>query len=663
MTRRQRLLAAAAVPLLALGLAAPVHASSAPHGRVAVPGTHPAWALPSADLGPVRASTPVTVRVYLAGKDPAGLKAFARAVSDPRSDQYRHYLTPQQVRERFAPTPEQAKRVRGWLSSAGLTVSAETGHHLVAQGTAEQAQRAFGVELRSYQRDGHTYQAPVGEASVPAALASDVLSVSGLDTAPHQVHPGSAATDRAARPAPDRAAAQLDTLPGPSPAYVNSGPFSPYFGGAPAIGTPPAYGWVQPYVVQGYTGTQLREAYGATATGLTGKGVTIAVVDPYDSPTLDTDIATYAKAHGDAPYAAGQLVHNDPPEWTHTAEPGAWSAQDWYREQTMDVEAVHAVAPDADIQYVAASSAYGPDMIDALRRVVDGHLADLVSNSWGWVESDSDPTLNPVFEQVFQEGAVQGIGFYFATGDNGDELASSGKKQTQVPASLDFVTAVGGTSLGLYPNNGYAFETGWGTLKAPLSADGTSWTDFPGTFLRGAGGGTSTRTAMPSYQDGIVPDSLSGAHSGSNRVVPDIAAVADINTGFLVGQTQTFPNGETRYSESRMGGTSLATPVITALQALAQQAAGTPLGFANPAIYARYNTKAFHDITDHPFGTGTEIAEVRVDFVNKTDATDGTATWLDTLGHDSSLHAVEGYDDVTGVGTPTADYLRSYQTP
>jgi subtilase family serine protease len=145
-------------------------------------------------------------------------------------------------------------------------------------------------------------------------------------------------------------------------------------------------------------------------------------------------------------------------------------------------------------------------------------------------------------------------------------------------------------------------------------------------------------------------------------VVPDVSAVADSGTGFLVGQTETWPDNSVHYGEYRIGGTSLATPVIAAIQALAQQAqGGLPLGFANPALYARYGTPAFHDVTDTPLGAGTTLAMVRKDFSNGSNANDGIVTTLRTMGHDTSLHAVSGFDDVTGVGTPTGQYLASFR--
>jgi subtilase family serine protease len=645
--RRAGIAVVATLPLLAAAVAAgaPAQASS-PHGRAVLAGSKPAWAKPSADRGTTAASVPVTAKVYLAGRDLSGQTALAAAVSDPQSASYGHYLTPQQVQARFGATPQQVAAVKAWLTAAGLKVTGSNQHYLTVQGDAAAAQRAFAVTLHSYAKSGHIYRAPSTEATVPASVASAVLSVDGLSTVPVKAQHASATPS--------------DTLPGPGAAFVNSGPFSSYYGSNTAVGTPAAYGRVQPYTVKGYTGTQLRSAYGATPTGLTGKGVKVAIVDAYDSPTIAADATTYASRNGDAPYAEGQFSEVDAPEWTHTADDDC-GASGWYGEQTLDVEAVHAIAPKADITYVGAGSCYDDDLLAALNTIVDNRLATIVSDSWGEPESDSDPSLDAVYDQTFTKGAIEGIGFYFSTGDNGDEVANTGTKQSDMPASLPWVTAVGGTSLGVGKHGKYQFETGWGTEKAPLSADGKSWAGFPGPFTSGAGGGTSARVPQPYYQKGIVPTALATLNGGVNRVIPDIAADADPTTGFLVGQTQTFPDNSVKYSEYRIGGTSLASPLIAGLQALAQQANGFPLGFANPAIYDRYGTSSFHDVTDHPYGAGTTLADVRVDFANEVDASDGLLTSLRTLGKDSSLSATRGYDDVTGVGSPTGRYLRSYQ--
>ncbi|RAG86021.1 serine protease [Streptacidiphilus pinicola] len=615
--------------------------------RVPLPGSAPVWtAAPAADQGLVPRTAKVEARVYLAGRARQALAAEAKAVSDPRSSRYRNFLTPDQIRARFAPSRAQVAAVTSWLTGAGFRVVQSNSHYLTVQGDAQAASRAFGAHLHAYRKNGHVYTAPDGLTTIPASVADDVLAVTGLDSSPHQAHHG-------------------ETLPGPANAFVNAPPTSAYYGQQAASTLPKAYGRVMPYVTKGYTGKQLRSAYGATATGLTGAGVKIAVVDAYDSPTLAGDLNQYASAHGDAAYSDGQLTRVDAATWTHTAAPSAAApdgcgASGWYGEQTLDLEAVHAMAPAANLTYVGAASCGDADLIDALNKVNDGHLADIVSDSWGEPELASDPAMDPVYDKIFMTGAVEGIGYYFSSGDGGDEKAATGRTQTDMPASLPWVTAVGGTALAVGANDQYLFETGWGTDKAPLAASGTSWSTLPGAFTAGAGGGTSSRVAQPSYQSSVVPGTLANVFGKPHRVVPDIAAVADSSTGFLVGQTQTFPNGSVAYSEYRVGGTSLAAPVIAGIQALAQQEAGGPLGFANPAIYGRYGTQALHDVTDFPYGKKVQLAVVRVDYRNNVDATAGTVTTLRALGHDSSLHATQGYDDVTGVGSPAPGYIPSY---
>jgi subtilase family serine protease len=630
---------AATLPMLAGALALGIPAAHAADNPVRdiLSGTKPAWATTKADKGATSDSSQVSARVYLAGRDAAGLAAYAKAVSDPSSASYGKYLSAKQAQARFGATKAQVAAVRAWLTSAGLKVTSVTPHYVAVTGDVAAAEKAFGTQLHNFLKGSRTFRAPTRAASVPESLNGAVLTVTGLDNAPHK-------------------ADHRDQLPPPETVFRNAGPFSSYYGSNVASTLPDAYGTKIPYAVKGYTGKQLRAAYGAGK--YTGKGVRVAITDAYASPTIAYDAATYAKKHGDAAYTSGQLNQVLPKHYAHTKD---CSAAGWYGEETLDVEAVHAVAPAAGITYVGAASCYDDDLLDSLSKVVDKHLADIVSNSWGDIEANQTPDLAAAYDQVFQFGAVEGIGFYFSSGDNGDEVANTGTKQVDTPANSAWVTAVGGTSLAVGKDDTYLWETGWGTEKASLSADGKSWTDFPGAFTSGAGGGTSKTVAEPYYQKGVVPDALAKANSAAgNRVVPDISAIADPNTGFLIGQTQTLPEGGQAYSEYRIGGTSLASPVIAAVQALAEEArGGKPIGFANPEIYKRYGSKAYHDVTDNPTGSGLAVA--RVDFVNGYDATGGLATSVRSLGKDSSLKAVKGYDDVTGVGTPANGYVESYR--
>ncbi|MFI1045006.1 protease pro-enzyme activation domain-containing protein [Streptomyces griseoruber] len=630
---------AATLPMIAGALALGIPAAHAADGpaRDTLAGTKPAWATAKADKGSTSNSAQLNARVYLAGRNADGLAAYAKAVSDPRSPAYGKYLSAKQAAARFGATTAQVAAVKAWLTAAGLKVTGTTEHYVSVSGDVAAAEKAFGTQLHNYTKGSKTYRAPSKSASAPAGLDGAVLTVTGLDNAPHK-------------------ASSKDQLPPPDAVFKNSGPFSSYYGSNVASTLPDAYGTKIPYAVEGYTGKQLRSAYGAG--GYTGKGVRIAITDAYASPTIAFDAATYAKKHGDAAWRTGQLTQVLPKNYTKTEE---CSAAGWYGEETLDVEAVHAVAPAANVTYVGAASCYDDDLLDSLSKIVDNHLADIVSNSWGDIEANQTPDLAAAYDQVFQFGAVEGIGFYFSSGDNGDEVANTGTKQVDTPANSAWVTAVGGTSLAVGKGDKYLWETGWGTEKALLSDDGKSWTNFPGAFTSGAGGGTSKNVAEPYYQKGVVPNALATANNAAgNRVVPDISAIADPNTGFKVGQTQTFPDGSAQYSEYRIGGTSLAAPVIAAVQALAQEArGGKAIGFANPSIYSKYGSRVYHDVTDDPTGSGLAVA--RVDFANGYDAADGLLTSVRSLGKDSSLTAVKGYDDVTGVGTPSSGYVESYR--
>jgi subtilase family serine protease len=408
---------------------------------------------------------------------------------------------------------------------------------------------------------------------------------------------------------------------------------------------------------------------------MTGKGQTVAIVDAYASPTMLNDANEYAKVTGDRPFRFGQYTQYLASTFTDTS-PDECDAQGWYGEETLDVESVHGQAPDANVVFVAAASCNDPDLLDALAFIVHNRLASIVSNSWG--EPYDTATLVTAYDALFQAGAAEGIGFFFSSGDSGyeapDEDPGSDMLQVDFPTSSPWVTSVGGTSLAIGPSDNYEFETSWGTLLDPLAADGTSWQYtppglYPDYYDGSSGGGVSTAYLQPRYQKGVVPYNLATALPNGTtskkpmRVVPDVSALADPSTGFLVGETTLQPNGTSyAFSLSRIGGTSVACPTFAGIQADAQQAAGHALGFANPAIYLRYGTDAFHDVTDHPFGIA-RLAEVRNNYTDPYTKTGPLVTYLRTLGIDGegaeALPAVEGYDDATGVGSPD-HYIESF---
>jgi len=285
-----------------------------------------------------------------------------------------------------------------------------------------------------------------------------------------------------------------------------------------------------------------------------------------------------------------------------------------------------------------------------LAKVVRQNKASIVSNSWGEPEEAAGADVIAGFEQVFLRGALQGISFLFSSGDNGDELQNTGLKQADFPTSSPNVTAVGGTSDAIGAAGQFDFQTGWGTQKYALSADGASWT--PQGFLYGSGGGYSNLFNRPDYQSKVIP---AGAPAG--RAYPDVAMDADPTTGMLVGETQTFPSGPA-YGEYRIGGTSLASPLMAGVQALTQQRAGARLGFINPALYKAGKNRPglFLDVA----GPGPDAGNVRADYANSLDASGGILYSVRTFNQDSSLAVGPGWDDVTGFGSPSPKYINAF---
>ncbi len=653
---------AGAVGLTAGGLALAGAAQAAQ--RTTIAGTHPAWAVRANRTGKAVTSGTVSTRVYLAPRDMAGLTALATAVSTPGNASYRHFLSPAQLQRRYGRTSAQIGAVKSWLTGSGLRITGVSDHvadgYVAARGSLAAASRAFGVSFADYRLPGQgVVRGPEQAASVPASVAGSVLSISGLSTARQFMRPES-------------------QLPKPPQNYWIAKPCGAYYNQKLAVAKPKAYGKHWPWAVCGYTPKQIRAVYGVTASGMTGTGQTVAVVDAYASPTMQHDADTFSTLVGDQPFAPGQYQQYLPAKFTDIKSCGAAG---WYGEETLDVESVHDMAQNANVRFVAAASCNDPDLADALAYIVNNHLASIVSDSWGDTQAGA-AGFTDVYHLIFVAGAAEGIEFMFSSGDNGYEAPGedpgySSHRQVDYPTSDPFVTSVGGTSLAIGKHDNYLFETSWGTMLDQLGTKGTSGTHwqypppgkYPAWYDGSSGGGTSTLYQQPWYQQGVVPSSLStrlpsGATSPTPmREVPDVSAYADPATGMLVGETSLLPDGKYGFALSRIGGTSVSCPTFAGIEADAQQAAGHPLGFANPAIYARYGTSAFRDVTDHPLGPGL-LAQVRDNYTNPYTRKGPLLYYLRTLGVDgegaAALHATVGYDDATGVGSPW-NYIESFK--
>jgi subtilase family serine protease len=633
--RLHKILTSTTILALLLSAITAVSVSAAPADHTTIHGSAPAWANSKNYAGTADATASVGFRIYLGWNNPSAAEALARAVSDPHSSSYRQYLTPAQFRQQFAPAQAQVGAVQSWLRSQGFAVNytPTNNHYVSAEGTVAQAAAAFATTFGMYKVNGKTVRSPSADVSVPSSLANIVNGVIGLDDSAVFVETHHV----------------VDKNAPPSGGFRNAPPLSAYWAefvspyaypaGFTNLSVPPT----APWSIRGHTPDQIKGAYGISSQ-YDGAGQTVAIIDAYASPTILEDVNQWSINRGLPTMNPSQLVQVVPPGVYRRPENPAQDPQGWYGEETLDVEAVHGMAPAAKIVYVGAPNNY-QDLDAAMNHVVDRHLAQIVTNSYGFSTELLPPGYVKPFEDTLVQAAAEGIGVYFSSGDNGDETSRFGFATTDWPASSPWVTAVGGTSLGVDQAKTRVLETGWGTSN--YNCDTTTLACTRTGWLYGAGGGVSRIFAKPGYQSGL---NLSG------RGVPDVAALGDPQTGFLVGQTQSFPNGN-YYDEYRIGGTSLSSPIFAGLMALADQAAGHPHGFANPLFYDNANTGPFYDVQS------VKTAVARRNFNNGVDASGGTADRLRTFDDYSgspTQHTDSGWDNVTGLGTPTSLFLNIF---
>jgi len=639
-------------------------AGTSPEGRVTLPS--PVSEPPPGEFTTADPSTELHLRVFLAGRDGAGRVRTALAVSDPDSPHYARYLTPAQYRQRFGATQAQATQVRNWLTGLGMTVTASTEHYLAADATVGQAATAFGTGFRAYKvgngKESYQQIVPAGDVSVPAGIGRAVAAVNGLTAFVW------GASDRRSTGKPQ---VTLERPANEAPRAEEAAYPCSHYWAEHRVSIPTAYGRsTAPTEICGYTPTQLRQAYGLEGSPYTGKGATVAIVLDGRSPTMEADANRFFAAHGVAGFKPGQYTENLPPDFDCSEWPDGDNP-----EEALDVETVHIIAPDAKVVFVSAGCAYGEyDFLDAHTRVVDDHLADVVSNSWPGIETDTSPALIAAWELILQQGAIEGIGMNFASGDYGDGSDDSlGKAKVPFPTSDPWATGVGGTSLAIGAGGKVLGEWGWGDTVTAITDSGYAVTP-PGKFLMGSGGGLSTKVAQPAYQRGVVPDSLAtaGGTVPARRVVPDVSA--DAGTFWLIGYTapgEPAPvepgdpgpadadpaPGPPVYAERPVGGgTSGSSPLLAALEANAKQATGHALGFLNPALYKLAGTRALHDILpvdphDPPITAGIKYCNGDAD----------AEPCLTTLGSNLGLTVTPGFDDVTGLGTPTNAFVTAFR--
>jgi len=348
--------------------------------------------------------------------------------------------------------------------------------------------------------------------------------------------------------------------PAASPATPAAASPKPVIAGEP--GAPPSVaGWLSP--------AEFMAAYDIgplLSRGITGKGQTIAIMMDSGSPTIRQDLAAYDKAwHLPAPPSFRIITPLGPiPPFRPTG-----GRTDAASETTLDVEAAHVMAPGAALLVVEIPppiSSGIPKIVKAMVYVIRHHLASVMSLSLSSAEADNRASsLSRYHRALLAAGRAAGpVTIVAATGDDGAaELTPDGHHvfstpQVTWPASDPLVVAVGGTELG---------------AQAPGEpvAPSTSWP--------GSNGGRSMVFARPSYQRTVA------GVAGRWRAVPDISLAGSPASSLEMYATPRsigFPRAD-KWSPN--SGASLATPLFAGVVALADQAAGRPLGLINPLLY------------------------------------------------------------------------------
>ncbi len=669
-----------------------LQAASASSGRTALRGTAATSRARAHRVGAVSRSSSQSFELVLNLRNRSGAVALLKAVSTPGSASYRHYLTAAQWEARFSPTKAQVAQARKWLRRQGFHVGTVSKDRMTisASGTAAQVERAFNTGLGRYRVSGHVVQLATRDLSVPASLTGTVLGTLGINQ--YVERPSSLSEPGLPGSGSTTGASSGSRYPAPPPAFVPAGPCGAYYGAKSTTLKPPyghGYPKTVPDVVCGYKPPQLRSAYGVKSANM-GKGWKVAIVDAYDSKTIVSDSTTYFKRNDPSnPFSRAGLTRHDAFPFTHQSLCGA---SGWLTEQAIDIQSVHGMAGNAAIRYVGAKSCLNTDLFKADQYAVDNHIASVVSNSFGDPSGDvlDDTATQNANNNLFLMAGATGIGMQFSSGDDGDNFDLTGISAPGFPDSSPYATSVGGTTTKINAKGQRIGDLGWATGRAfkctangvnilPGCTKGTVGTWGP-ALEDGVGGGyTSYRYLQPYYQKRIVPTSLSernapafGGTSPPMRVTPDISLDADPGTGFLIGLTQTFSKSGVHYSQTRYGGTSLASPLLAGIVADINQTAGQPTGFLNPAIYKldRTTPGAIFDVLSEP----NLQANYRRDFARaivpgvpgffeqvRELYFPGPEVYCDGTGNcaqrPNTLKAFKGYDSLTGLGAPGKNFL------
>jgi subtilase family serine protease len=557
--------------LAPLAYAAPqsrIVAAISDSSRVPLQHTIPSRARIANDLGSAPGDTKLntlSLRFNMTAAQQADLTQLMIAQQNPNSASYHKWLTPEQFGARFGLNGADISKVSTWLTSKGFTVTgvARSSTFITFSGTVAQADQAFGTSIHALSLNGERHISNVTDPVLPSSVASVVTVITGLND--FRIKPRTRVS-----------------VVKPNPQYTQSSTGSHYV-------TPNDFYKIYDVPAQ--------------STGITGSGITVAVMGQTNIST--NDVAAFRSAAA-LPAKAPTIVP------VVLNPPGILMSD--VDEAQLDVEWSGAAAQAANIIY-----AYGNDVFaDSLTQTIDnyttlaaGLTVNIISISYGLCESGwGQSTLNG-YNQLLQQANVEGITVVGPTGDSGatdcdtSGLATEGLS-VDFPGSSPFVTAAGGTQFNEGSGSYWSATNGTGGESATGYIPELPWNETTaagGLDSGGAGGGgASAFFSKPAWQVGTGSGNTS---ADSARDVPDISLNAASNhDGYLFCSQGSCANGfQTSSGQLNIaGGTSFAAPSFAGLIALVEQkVGGGSLGNVNPTLYglanSTYYNNIFHDVT------------------------------------------------------------------
>jgi len=553
-------------------------------------------------------STRLTLGIVLRRDDTAGFEQYMKKVYSPGSGSYRHFLTQEQITERFGPSAKTYAEVSAYMRSKGLTVIKDSKNRLtiMVRGSRKSVESAFRLRIQDYQFHDVDYFANDADPALPEALASRVLGVTGLSNLSSSkpvikswvyqnvcgaTAGGGNGGSKQIKNCVDNTnfiyAQYHDSL-----CSIGTGDFS-----APTLlidsyagtivfeivlacamsdiidslnGIPPTIPGTTTPFPSAVHDHFLRQAVHRAATSgenasqpLDGTGQTIGLVE-FDSFS-PSDISDYLAYIG-APAAIGNNLTTTKINGGVSA-PGAGET-----EVLLDIETALTLAPGAKVTVYEAPFNGGVTSYTGVFNAMINDGVTVISNSWASCEDQVSVAEAQGIDSVLQAAAASGISVFNGTGDSGSTCLDGSPNTISVPADSPNATAVGGSSWvqGLGPGRMYGVESWWdGSGSSPPTGQ--------------SGFGVSRYFSRPSYQSGLAV--------GSNRSIPDVVARADPADGVIVCQADLggCPSGTLN------GGTSLSAPEWAAIAAVLNQRQGRNLGALNPQLYALAQTAAFHN--------------------------------------------------------------------